>query len=102
MPPRSYVFHAPTNPLLQVLYFLVGGVLLIGALVIGAVVLSILVGIALIAGIVIYVRVWWLKRKLERSGRSGRGGGPGSRQSSRPDTIEVEYTVVEEREERKR
>lgn len=98
MPPRYYVFNAPTNPLLQVLYFLIGGILLIGALVIGAVVLSVVVGIALVAGIVLYARVWWLRRKLGRSARSGTRGA----RSSRPDTIEVEYTVVDERDERER
>lgn len=96
MPPRMYTFNAPTNPVLQVLYFLVGGVLLIGAVVMGAVILAFVFGFAVVLGIVIYIRVWWLKRKFEKSGR--RPGGPaGDASSSR--IFEVEYTVVDERNE---
>ncbi len=94
MPPRSYSFSPPTNPFLQVLYFIVGGIVLIGAVLMGAVILAIALGIAIILGLVIYARVWWLKRKLGRSARSRRQAGD--------DVLEVEYTVVDERDEQDR
>lgn len=94
MPPQSYTFKPPTNPILQVLYFLVGGVLLIGAFFMGAIILAVVLGLAVILGIIIYVRVWWLQRKMARSSRKS-GGEPS--QSSESTVIEVEYTVVDER-----
>ncbi len=99
MPPRSYTFNTPTNPFLQVLYFVIGGIVLIGAVLMGAVILAIALGIALILGLVVYARVWWLGRKLRKAAqdrRSGRGRQAGD------EVLEVEYTVVEERDERDR
>lgn len=91
MPPRIYTIGTPQNPFLQVVYFILGGLLLIGAVLMGAVILSFVMALALILGLVVFVRVWWLKRKLGRSRkRSGRSG----------DVLEVEYTVVDERDER--
>jgi hypothetical protein len=97
MPPRMYTFKPPTNPILQILYFLVGCVLLIGAFLLGTVILAFVFGFAIILGVIVYVRVWWLKRKFARSGRN-----PAAEQSPSNDSevIEVEYTVVDERDER--
>lgn len=93
MPPRSYNFNPPTNPFLQIVYFVVGGVLLIGAVLMGAVILAVALGLAIVLGLIVYVRVWWLRRKLAR--RGGRTG-------SDSDVFEVEYTVLDEREQRNR
>jgi small-conductance mechanosensitive channel len=89
----------PSNPLLQVVYFLVGGVVLIGALVMGAVVLSLVFGLALIAGVVIWIRIWWIRRKiLKAAARTGADrGAEGATGASAGRVIEVEYTVVDER-----
>lgn len=95
MPPRIYTISPPTNPVLQVLYFLVGGLLLIGAILIGAVILAVALGLALIVGLIVYARVWWLKRKLARAGSTGTR----RRQGGGQETLEVEYTVVRERDE---
>ena len=97
MPPRIYTFKPPTNPLLQILYFLVGGVLLIGAIFMSAIVLAFAFGFAIVLGLIIYVRVWWLKRKFARSGRKPSAE---SSQSQESEVIEVEYTVVDERDDR--
>lgn len=86
----------PQNPFLQVLYLLAGGVVLIGAVLMGAVILSFVFGFALIVGAAFWIRLWWLRRKLRRAGgRPQPGAG-----SQAGKTIEVEYTVVEERETR--
>jgi len=97
MPPRSYTIGTPTNPILQFLYLLLGGILLIGAILMGAVILAIAFGLALIFGLVIFVRVWWLKRKLERRARAA---GVSRRTGADGDVLEVEYTIVEERDKR--
>lgn len=89
MRPRIYTFGAPTNTFLQVVYFILGGLLLIGAVLMGAVILAVALGLAIILALVVYARVWWLRRKLRRSGRQ-----------AEDNVLEVEYTVVEERDER--
>ena len=99
MPQRNYILTPPTNPILQVLYFVAGGVVLIGAVLMGAVILSVALGLALIVGIVVYIRVWWLRRKLARGqeARAGRASGSGN-----AEFLEVEYTVVSEDDDRDR
>ena len=91
------MLERPTNPLLQAVYLVVGALLLIGALVMGAVILAFVLGFALVFGIVFWIRLWWLRRKLMR------GSGAAARRVDRAqegDLIEVEYTVVEERDPR--
>lgn len=98
MPPRIYTVRPPANPIVQVLYFLVGGILLIGAVILGAFVLAFVLGFAVVAGLIVYARFWWLSRKLAK-GRGSSGGGRGG-PSSRSELLEAEYTVVSERDER--
>lgn len=93
MAPRNYILTPPTNPFLQVLYVAFGGIVLIGAVLMGAVILAFALGLALIAGIVVYIRVWWLKRKLGRTHQAA--GGPGG-DAANVEVLEVEYTVVSE------
>ena len=75
-----YVFATPPgNPLMQVLYFIVGTILLIGAVVMGAVIIAFVIGLALIFGIVIWARVMWLRHKFRRAAKQGgRAGDTGS------------------------
>lgn len=59
------------------------------AVFLGAFLIAALVGLAAIATVVLAVRVWWLRRKMERSARRGGAGR----------TLEGEFTV--HRDERK-
>jgi hypothetical protein len=99
MATRQYNFGTSGNPLVQALWMLVVGVLLVGAIVMGAVVLVALLALGAVVAVVFAIRVWWLRRKLERSGafdtadRDAKGR-PAAR------LIEAEYTVVAERDAR--
>ena len=84
------------NPLVQLAGLFVGAVVTVGAILVGAVLLAFVVGLAVIAGLLFYLRLWWWRRRRTRStasrGSANRGGrGP------QDDIVEVEYTVVEER-----
>jgi uncharacterized protein (DUF2062 family) len=86
---RQFTFGASGNPIVQVLSLLVLGAVLIGAVAIGAVLLAVVLGLAVVAAMVFAVRLWWVRRKLAK--RPPAGG------QARGELIEVEYTVVEER-----
>jgi len=69
------------NPLLRFLAFVAGIGLFALSFVFGALLLAALLGLGLIVGIAVYVRLWWLRRRMSRSRDS--------------EYIETEYTVVE-------
>jgi len=50
--------------------------------------LALFLGLAVIVGLVLYIRLWWLRRRA--TSQAGRRGRPGA-------FVEVEYTVVDER-----
>jgi hypothetical protein len=91
---RLYTLATSGNPVVQVLSLVVFGAVLIGAVLMGAVILSFVFGLAVIAAIVFSVRLWWLRRKLQR--RAPQGGDFGAGAEGR--LIEAEYTLVRERE----
>lgn len=92
---RRFTAGLPANPLLQAAYFIVGGIVLIVAIFMGAIVLSVVFGLAMIAGIAIWVRLWWLQHKMLKA-RAGHPGAGALRQGETGRVIEVEYTVVDE------
>ncbi len=90
--------QAPSNPLLRALWLLGGTVLLVCAAVFGAVVLTLIIGFVVIVGAIAWVRIWWIRRKLEKA-----AAGSQYRASSRPQSgadsgrvIEGEFTDVSE------
>ena len=89
----------PTNPLLKGLYWVVGGLVLIGALLMGAVVLMVVLSAAVVLGAVMWIRLWWLGRK-HADGQGARAAASGD--SRRGDVIDVEYSVVEKPERQRR
>jgi len=80
---KSISGSQPTNPFVRMLGLVVGVVLFIGAVLIGGIVLAALMGFLLVAGVIIYVRVWWLTRKVA------------GRQQSEDSFVEAEYRVIE-------
>lgn len=97
---RFYRLNAAGNPIVQVLSLLLVGAVLIGAVIMGAFILSALLGVAAIAAAVFAVRIWWFRRKL----RQAAGRPDQLREAQRYDgrLIDAEYTVVRERDARRR
>ena len=94
MTARPSPFTSSQNPLVQGLSLLVGAVLLVGAIVLGAFLLAIAIGVGLVLALIFMARVWWIRRKLERAGRSGAPPRRPDEQEGR--VIEVEYTVIDD------
>ena len=76
------------NPLAQAFGALLGLAVLVMSFFLGIVVLAVLVGLALIGGSVLALRMWWLKRRLQREA---------ARQPDDATVVEGEYSVVERR-----
>jgi hypothetical protein len=70
------------NLFYQAIGLVLGLIALMGAVIIGGFLLAGLIGIALIAWLVIYIRLWWLTRKMGPRGAAER-------------YVEAEYKVVD-------
>lgn len=94
MQQKRYIFMeqaqraAPQSLLGRIVAFVVGIGVLVVSLFVGAVFISVVIGLALIMGIVIAIRMWWVKRQMERYAREH-------------GDIEAEYTVIEHTETRR-
>lgn len=80
----------PKNPIMQALSLLAFGVVLIGAVLMGAIVLAFVIGFAAVFAVVLWIRIWWVSRKMRKQG----GGAGRPKGDSR--VIEVEYTVLDD------
>jgi hypothetical protein len=92
------------NPLSRLLASVLAAVALIGALFFGVFVFLTAVGLGLVAWAVLWLRIWWIRRRAERSGEFGSAGArprhsPQSHSAGGSgEVIEGEYTVVSESE----
>jgi hypothetical protein len=99
MAPRFILSAPPANPLMQILYLIVGAILVIASIVMGAVILAFVFGFALVFGIIVWIRIWWLQRKFRRAAGSGQKGPKAGQRPGAGDGVEitqVEYHVVRE------
>jgi hypothetical protein len=88
----------PSNPFAKLLGLIVGIVVFAAAVLLGGIMLAAIIGFFLIAGVILYVRVWWLTRKAGLSRREGHREGrqKGRREGRREGSfVEAEYQVVE-------
>ncbi len=89
-----YISPPPQNPLSRFITTIIAVFVLVGAFMIGMVALLVVAGIGLIAGIAIWLRVAWIKRRLRKSGVDLGVNADISRQSGQ--VIDAEYTVISE------
>ena len=85
-----------TNPFVQLLGLIAGFVFFIAAVLLGGIVLAAIIGTLLIGALVVYIRVWWMTRKMRNEQSQGRGPGRGQGQGQES-YVEVEYRVVDSR-----
>lgn len=89
-----YISPPPQNPLSRFITAIIAVFVLAGAFMIGIAALLVVAGIGLIAGIAIWLRVAWIKRRLRKSGVDLGVKVDISRQSGQ--VIDAEYTVISE------
>lgn len=87
------------NPITRLLAAVAGALVLAGMIFFGFFAMLAAVALGLVAWLVLWLRIWWFKRKLAASGRQPTGFGqpfsPGARQDEPPgDVIDAEYEVV--------
>ena len=87
-----YISPPPQNPLTRIIAAVIAVVTLVGALMLGMVALLVVAGVGLIAGLALWLRVAWIKRRLQKSGVDFNADPQTQRQSG--DVIDAEYTVV--------
>jgi len=87
-----YISPPPQSPLTRIITAIIAAFVLVGAFMIGMVALLIVAGVGLIAGIAIWIRVAWIKRKLRQSGVDLNVNADVSKASGH--VIDAEYTVI--------
>jgi hypothetical protein len=95
---QYYISPPPQNPLSRIIAAIIAVFALIGTLIIGFAAFLVIAGIALVAGIAIWLRVAWIKRRLQKNGID-----PGPRTDASNDSgqvIDAEYTVISSSEDR--
>ena len=98
-----YLNPPPLGPLVRIVTGIVAALALVGLFMVGMVALAVVAGVVLVAGLAIWLRVVWIKRKLRKSGidLDSHIRDSGARQSNvSGQVIEAEYTVISESEDK--
>jgi len=86
-----YISPPPQSPLARAIAAIIAVLALAGAFMVSVVALLVVAGVGLIAGLVIWLRLAWIKRRLHKGGSN----------TATPDiagqVIDAEYTVISER-----
>lgn len=98
-----YISPPPQNPIARFIAGIVAVLAIAGAFMIGMVAFLVVAGLGLLAGIVVWLRVAWIKRKLRKGGfkpdATETDNGRES-QGHQGQVIDAEYTVVSKEKEK--
>ena len=87
-----YISPPPANPLSRLLLGLVGLLVLAGSFMLGLLAFLVAAGLALVAGLAVWLRVAWLRRQLRKQGFEG--DPEATPRPAAEQAIDAEYTVV--------
>lgn len=98
-----YLIGPSANPLARLLAGLLGVLALVGAVFFGVFVFVAAVAVGLVAWAVIWLRLWWIRRRLGSSGAQAKD--PFARPADRseaddPSVIDADYEVVSREQEK--
>ena len=91
-----YISPPPSNPLTRFLMALVGLLVLVGSFMLGLVALAVVVSLGVLAGLALWLRIAWIRRKLRKEGITPTTGSS-QQHSHHGDALDAEYTVVDTR-----
>ena len=91
-----YISPPPQSPLTRVITAIIAVFALVGAFMIGFAALIVVVVVGLVAGIALWLRVAWIKRRLRKEGIDL--GVTMKNQANSGHVIDAEYTVISEAE----
>lgn len=91
-----YISPPPQNPLTRVITTIIAVFAIVGAFMIGFAALIVVVVVGLVAGIALWLRVAWIKRRLRKEGID-LGVGV-KNQANSGHVIDAEYTVISDSE----
>ena len=89
-----YISPPPQSPLTRLVAAIVAAFALLGAFMIGAAALLVVAGVGVIAGLILWLRVAWVKHQLKKNGID-----LDVKKQARPQSghvIDAEYTVISE------
>lgn len=89
-----YISPPPQGPLTRIVAAIIAVFVLIGTFMIGLAAFLVVGGIVLVGGLVIWLRVLWIKRQLRKSGVDLNAGMRPPTQQDPGNVIDAEYTVV--------
>ena len=91
-----YLSSPSPNPVARLVGAVLAVLATVGAFMLGLVALTVILGIALVLSVVVWLRVWWLRRRFREAAREAglAEEKPRSGTTSARETIEAEYTVV--------
>jgi len=92
----QYISPPPQNPLTKIIAAVIAAFVLIGSFMIGIAALVVVACVGLVAGIAIWLRVAWIKRRFRKSGVVFGDTVDMSREPGQ--VIDAEYTVVSDTE----
>ncbi|MGD8385243.1 MAG: hypothetical protein PVF89_07540 [Lysobacterales bacterium] len=92
-----YISPPPQNPLTRILAAIFVALALTGAFMLGMAALIVVAGLGLVAGLVLWARIAWIRRALKKQGIDPATGRRAGRTTAQDDVIEAEYTVVSKR-----
>ncbi len=87
-----YISPPPSGPVARFLGAIVAVLAMAGAVMLGMVAFVVIAGLGLVLGLVVWLRLVWIRRRLHRQGHQR----PAPRTQADPssEVIEAEYTVV--------
>jgi len=94
---QYHINPPPQGPVARLVAGIIAIFVLVGAVMLGMVAFLIIAGLALVAGIVIWLRVAWIKRQLKKQGVDLHDDGI---RDNAGHIIDAEYTIVEDTTER--
>ncbi len=87
-----YINPPPQGPLSRIVASIIAVFALVGAVMLGMVAFLVIAGLALVAGVALWLRIAWIKRRLKKDGVNLHDKAAESTGSGH--VIDAEYTVV--------